>query len=147
MVAPSAVAGQAMSAVIRVEPRLGEAAAPSDLDRRAAHVNARMAMRSRGRLSAMADVTRTITYHGDAARCGALVQMLEQEGVTVQWTPPQERRGLGADINEVVVSLVSSGTLLAITAGVRKFRERFPRHKIEVDGEEARPDDGGFLDG
>jgi hypothetical protein len=92
------------------------------------------------------DVTRKITYHGDTARVGALVQMLEQQGVQVDWTPPQEHRGLGADVNEVIVNLVSTGSVVAIAAAVKQFRARFPRHKIEVEGE-AEPDDSGFLDG
>jgi hypothetical protein len=89
------------------------------------------------------DVTRTITYHGSAARAGALVQMLEQEGVRVEWSPPREERGLGADVNEVAVYLVSTGTLAGIVAAVRKFRKWAPRCKVKVEGE---PDDGGFLD-
>jgi hypothetical protein len=90
------------------------------------------------------DVTRKITYHGDTARVGALVQMLERQGVRVDWSPPEERRGLGADANEVIVNLVSTGSVVAIAAAVKQFRTRFPRHKIEVEGE---PDYGGFLDG
>ena len=83
----------------------------------------------------MDDVTKTITYYGDAARVGALVQMLEQQGVRVEWSPPREERGLASDINEVVVNLVSTGSALAIAAAVKQFRQRFPRHKIEVEGE------------
>jgi hypothetical protein len=95
-----------------------------------------------GRLWLM-DVTRTITCRGSAARAGGLVQMLEQEGVRVEWSPPREERSLGADVNEVVVYLVSTGTLAGITAAVRRFRKWAPRCKVEVEGE---PDDGGFLD-
>lgn len=39
--------------------------------------------------------------------------------------PPDERRGLGADVNDVVTSLVSTGTVVAMTAAVDKFRQRF----------------------
>jgi hypothetical protein len=88
-------------------------------------------------------VTRTITYHGSAARAGALVQMLEQEGVRVVWSPPREERSLGADVNAVVVTLVSTGTIAGITAAVARFRKWAPRAKVELEGEQ--PDDGGFL--
>jgi hypothetical protein len=88
----------------------------------------------------MDDATKRITYYGDAARVGALVQMLERQGVQVDWSPPHEERGLASDINEVIVNLVSTGSALAIAAGVKQFRQRFPRHKIEVEGE--KEDDG-----
>jgi hypothetical protein len=50
---------------------------------------------------------------------------------------------LGADVNEVIVSLVSTGSGVAIAAAVKSFRKWAPRCKVEVEGE---PDDGGFLD-
>jgi hypothetical protein len=67
--------------------------------------------------------------------------------VRVDWSPPEEHRGLGADVNEVIVNLVSTGSALAIAAAVKQFRTRFPRHKVEVEGDteddHAEPDDGG----
>jgi hypothetical protein len=95
------------------------------------------------------DVTRTLTYRGKPPWHTALVQFLKEEGVQVEWSPPaeEERRDLlGADANQVVVSLVCSGALAAIIAAVRKFRNFGPRSKgkVEIEGE---PDDGGFLDG
>jgi len=86
------------------------------------------------------DVTRTIKYQGNTARVGALAHMFEQQGVRVGWTPPREQRGLGADVNEVIVNLVSTGSVVAITAAGKRFRERFPHHKVDVEGEEH--DDG-----
>jgi hypothetical protein len=90
------------------------------------------------------DVTRTIRYQGDPARASALVQMLEQQGVQVSWTPPREERGLATDVTAVVINLVSTGSAVGIAAAVKQFRQRFPKATVKVDGE---PDDGGFLDG
>jgi hypothetical protein len=90
------------------------------------------------------DVTRTIRYQGDAARVSALAQMLQEEGVHVDWSPPHEERGiLGADLNEVIVRLICLGSGPAIGAAVKLYRKRFPRDKVEVEGDEG-PDDGGF---
>jgi hypothetical protein len=95
-----------------------------------------------------AEVTRTITYRGKPPWHTALVQFLKEEGVRVEWSPPAEpeERGIGADVNDVVVSLVSTGTVAAIGYAVRRFRNFGPRSKgkVEIEGE---PDDGGFLDG
>jgi hypothetical protein len=93
-------------------------------------------------------VTRTITYRGNPPWHTALVQFLEKEGVRVEWSPPAEaeERGIfGADANEVVVSLISTGTAAAIAYAVHRFRNYGPRSKgkVEIEGE---PDDGGFLD-
>jgi hypothetical protein len=92
-------------------------------------------------------VTRTVIYRGQPPWHTALVQFLRTEGVHVEWSPPDEDepRGIGADANDVVVYLVSTGTLAAITYAVRKFRNYAAesKSKVEVEGE---PDDGGFLD-
>lgn len=42
-----------------------------------------------------------------------------------------------ADVNQVVVSLVSTGATLAIAEAVKKFREQHPRSKVEVTGQKA----------
>jgi hypothetical protein len=93
------------------------------------------------------DVTRTVTYRGKPPWHTALVQFLEEEGVRVEWSPPdgEEPRGLGADVTQVVVNIVSTGTIAAMAAAVYRFRNFRPRDKgkVEVEGE---PDDGGFLD-
>jgi hypothetical protein len=82
-------------------------------------------------------VTRTITYTGSAARAGALVQMLEQQNVQVEWQPPREERGFAVEAEAVVVSLVACGLYDAIKAGVAQFGARFPHAKVEIeeDGE------------
>jgi hypothetical protein len=88
----------------------------------------------------MDEVTRKITHQGSPARVGALVQMLEAEGVRVDWSPPHEERGLGTDINGVIVNLVSTGTVVAIAAAVKKFREWAPRCRVEVEDEDEGAD-------
>jgi hypothetical protein len=102
------------------------------------------------------DVTRKITFYCEhPAPSSALVQFLEEQGVRVEWTRPEEDRSLGGDVNEVVVQIVATGGVVAIAAGVKKFRDMFrhARYGVEVEGEDhaegnhAEPDDGGFLDG
>jgi hypothetical protein len=88
------------------------------------------------------EVTLTIRYRGPAARAGALVTALEREGARVDWTPPREQRGLGADATAVVVSLVASGAYDGIKAAVTKMREWMPRAEIVIEndpGEDAEP--------
>lgn len=72
--------------------------------------------------------------------------MLAEEGVRVdRGTPGEvERRGIGwsADTQTAVTTLLVMGTGVAIKTAVARFRKRFPKAKVEVDG----PDDGGFLD-
>jgi hypothetical protein len=46
------------------------------------------------------------------------------------------------DLNQVIVSLASSGSLIAITAAVKKFKDRNPRSKVKVeDTAQSRGDD------
>ena len=59
---------------------------------------------------------------------------LEREGLTLEYEPPLEERGAGAEVAAVVVSILSNGAYDAIKAGIRKFRERGGRGDIEVDG-------------
>ncbi len=42
-----------------------------------------------------------------------------------------------ADVNQVIVSLVSTGAALAIADAVKKFRKQHPRSKVEVMGEKV----------
>ena len=53
------------------------------------------------------DVTQTITYVGGAAQASALVQMLEERGVRVEWRRPEEQRGFGADVEAMALSLMA----------------------------------------
>lgn len=93
----------------------------------------------------MDEVTRTIIYEGPDARAPGLVEMLEREGVRVEWTPPVEERGLGADTHTVILYLVCTGSLATIKAVAKQARERAPWAKIKVEGEDEGPDDGGFM--
>jgi len=93
----------------------------------------------------MTEATRTITYTGSAARAGALVQMLEEAGASVEWTPPVERRGIGGDAEVVALGIVASGLYDGIKAAVARFLERFPRATAVIEDDGSAPDDGGFL--
>ena len=73
--------------------------------------------------------TRRLQYEGHPAIASAFVQMLQEEGLAVSWEPPIERRG--ANIPEdVLISILASGTYDALKAGIRaaveKFRDKFP---------------------
>lgn len=77
---------------------------------------------------------RRITFEGGPVG-RALVQMLKEEGVSV--TGPGRSSIEYWDAREiaegVVTTLVATGALEAIRAGVRKVRWRFPRAKIEIE--------------
>jgi hypothetical protein len=80
---------------------------------------------------------RRITFEGSRPIRRALVQMLEEQGVTVQ-LPGQhtsEYRDARDVAEGVITTLIAAGEL-AIRAGVRKVRWRFPGAKIEVEGED-----------
>ena len=89
------------------------------------------------------DVTRTITYVGGAAQASALVQMLEERGVHVEWRRPEEQRGFGADVEAVALSLMASGGYDGIKAAVAQFRARAPRTKVTVEGEDEEERERG----
>jgi hypothetical protein len=68
-----------------------------------------------------------VTYRGSPAFASALAQMLEDQGVSVQWERPEESRGLGADVHDVVISILSTGSYAMIQAAIAQFKRRFPR--------------------
>jgi hypothetical protein len=79
----------------------------------------------------MSEMTGRITYEGPPALANMLVQHLDEEGVHVDWQPPElpdERLSYSVEVvsiaNEVVVTMTVSGTTAAIELAVRKFRER-----------------------
>jgi hypothetical protein len=90
-----------------------------------------------GIVSATMTETR-ITYKGDPALVGVLVQMLEEEGVKVRWQPPEERRDVPGMAAPVVVNLVAVGVLTGIKAAVQKFPGRFGS-RVDVEGEDDQP--------
>jgi hypothetical protein len=81
---------------------------------------------------------RRITVEGSRPIGRALVQMLEEEGITVQLPGRHTTEYRDArDVAEgVITTLIATGTLDAIRAGVRKVRWRFPGATIEVEGED-----------
>jgi short-subunit dehydrogenase involved in D-alanine esterification of teichoic acids len=81
---------------------------------------------------------RRITLEGSRPIGRALVQMLEEEGVTVQLPGRHTTEYRDArDVAEgVITTVIAAGTVEAIKAGVRKVRWRFPRAKIKIEGED-----------
>jgi hypothetical protein len=86
-------------------------------------------------LVGMTDVTRSIQYTGDPAEASTLVQVLQDEGISVEWTPPKEHQGIGTDADQVIVQLTAVGGIAAITAAVTKFRARVKHARVDVEGE------------
>ena len=95
------------------------------------------------------NVTRIIRYEGNPARAAFLANLFREEGVDVEWTPPEplEPRGLSSEIvTGVVVQLSVKGTVEAIGRALNRFEEfgeRLP-HDARVVVED--PDDRGFLE-
>lgn len=88
-------------------------------------------------------MTGRITYEGPPALANMLVQHLDEEGVHVDWQPPElpdERLSYSVEVvsiaNEVVVAMTVSGTTAAIELAVRNFRARVKgRATARVDDE------------
>jgi len=79
----------------------------------------------------MTHETRRVTYSGDRALAPILAQMIEHEGITVEWEQPLEQRSLG-DVHDVMVKMVAAGNYDAIKAGVDKFLERIHATKADL---------------
>jgi hypothetical protein len=94
--------------------------------------------------------TRTIRYEGSPDQLALLVQTLQRNRVTVEWTPPPglaigpglaagpTARHLGditwsTDIQQVVATMVAAGGLASINKAVAKFRKKFPHAKVTVE--------------
>ena len=97
----------------------------------------------------MAPTTRRVTYIGNPAFAPMLVQMLEQEGATVEWERPLEQRGMAEMAQEVIVNMVAAGNLVAIKVAVDKFRKHMRDRATATieDGKEANLDDVQPSDG
>jgi len=78
-------------------------------------------------------MTTRVRYTGSPRYAGAVAQMLEEEDVQVDYTLPMEKRDLSSTAETVTVYYDCQGTLLAIRAGIQKFRERFGRGVVEVE--------------
>jgi len=67
-----------------------------------------------------------------------LVQFLREEGVRVQWDPPDERRGIewANDAQQVVAMLIATGTAAAVKAAVERFRQRYKKASVMVEADE-----------
>jgi hypothetical protein len=78
--------------------------------------------------------TRRLTFEGGPVG-RALVQVLQEEGVTVTGSgrPATEYRDARDIAEGVVTTLVATGAIEAIRAGVRRVRWRFPKAKIEIE--------------
>jgi hypothetical protein len=68
--------------------------------------------------------SRTITYRGGPVGLQQLVRMLREEGVRVEWEPPEERRDLASMAQDYVVELLAMGTIAGIQLAVDRFRKR-----------------------
>jgi len=90
----------------------------------------------------MAQTTRRVTYRGNPAFASMLVQMLQQESVTVRWERPFEQRGMGEMAQEVIVQMVATGSVTAIAAAVAKFRKHMNgRAEATVENDEMDDDE------
>lgn len=74
-----------------------------------------------------------LTYQGSAPFVGALAQMLEEEGVSAQYTPPVEIRDMTGALAIVAVVLSVTGNIHDIAAAVQKFRQKFGAH-AQIEG-------------
>jgi hypothetical protein len=85
-----------------------------------------------------------VTYRGGAAFAWVLVDCLEREGGVVEWDhPPQTGREGWGDVAEVqaqlvVVAAVGLPLAEAVSAGVARFRRRFPdRGSVKIESNDA----------
>jgi hypothetical protein len=75
-----------------------------------------------------------ISYTGPAPFASAVAQTLNEAGLAVSWTRPDERRNAQAMLEAVTVYYVCKGTDAAVKVGVDKAREaRGGRGRVEVE--------------
>src|SRR5215203_6889745 len=73
-----------------------------------------------------------LTYRGGVRGISMLAQMLEEQGVSVWYTPPRETRDMTEAAAIVVVVLSATGNMHDIAAAVQRFRQQFgARAQIE----------------
>ena len=94
--------------------------------------------------------THQLAYVGSPALASLFVQLLEEEGLTVEWTRPEETRSLSNFAQGVVVALAVEGTKDTLVAGVKtataKFRGKFPRTTIRDETDPTTTDEEGTPD-
>jgi hypothetical protein len=68
--------------------------------------------------------TWTFQDTGSPAFAGRFAQMLQDEGLTVEWEPPMEQRVLGDTMQQVEVELVVTGTEALVKAAWARIKPR-----------------------
>ena len=66
-----------------------------------------------------------LTYRGGVRGVSMLAQMLEEQGVSVRYTPPRETRDMTEAAAIVAVVLSATGNIHNIAAAVQRFRQKF----------------------
>jgi hypothetical protein len=66
-----------------------------------------------------------LTYRGGVRGVSMLAQMLEEQGVSVQYATPRETRDMTEAAAIVVVVLSATGNIHDIAAAVQEFRQKF----------------------
>jgi hypothetical protein len=89
----------------------------------------------------MVQMTRRVTYRGNPAFASMLVQMLEQESVTVKWEPPREERGMAEIAPEVTIQMAATGDATAIAAAAKFRKHMNGRAEATVDKDEMDDDE------
>jgi hypothetical protein len=84
---------------------------------------------------------RRIVYEGSGPLLRALIQMLEEERVTVrvrrESRPEAEYRDGQGMTDNVIATVVATGAITGIKAGVERFRTRYgSRGRIRIEGED-----------
>jgi hypothetical protein len=69
------------------------------------------------------ELRQRVSYTGEPAFSHILVRLLEEEGVRVRyWDPPRKRRSVQDVAQGVVVTLIATGTTVAVESAVTRFR-------------------------
>lgn len=84
-----------------------------------------MAGRSFVLATRMESETVRLRYRGGPRGISMLARMLEEQGVAVRCTPPQETRDMSGALAIVAVVLSATGNIHDIVAAVKRFREKF----------------------
>jgi hypothetical protein len=74
-----------------------------------------------------------LTYRGGVRGVSMLAQMLEEQGVSVRYTPPRETRDMTEAAAIVVVVLSATGNIHDIAAAVQMFMQKFGSH-AQIEG-------------